>query len=72
VICIIDVGKYLVHLSKLTTFYPVLDVGKGANVILNVAEQLNDRLAKAGFTDIKLKKQDMKLNHTDKGGELVW
>lgn len=43
-----------------------------ARLIPNVAEQLNDRLAKAGFTDITLKKQDMNFNHTDKGGELMW
>jgi hypothetical protein len=51
----------------------VLEIGKMANVVLDVALTLDERLAKAGFTDIKLlKKQDMKLNHTDKGGELVW
>lgn len=38
----------------------------------DIARQLNNRLAEAGFVTITLKKQSMKYNHTDRGGELFW
>lgn len=42
------------------------------NLIIDVAVQLKDRLAKAGFTNIKEITQAMRFNHTDRVGELVW
>lgn len=43
-----------------------------AKTVPEVALQLHDRLTKAGFVDIRVKTVAMKLNHTDKGGELFW
>lgn len=37
-----------------------------------IAEELEERVAKAGFTDIEVKISDLPLNHSGKGGELLW
>lgn len=41
-------------------------------LVPGIALQLKDRLNKAGFIYRSEKKGILKMNHTDKGGELFW
>lgn len=50
----------------------VTEMTSANNMVGDIAIQLNNRLKEAGYTNITLKKQDMKFNHTDKGGKLFW
>lgn len=61
-------------LFKTTNFYyhQVLQMMAFAKTVPEVALELHERLTKAGFVNIKVKKVTMKLNHTDKGGKLFW
>lgn len=42
------------------------------NMPPKIAIELQDRLTKTGFVDVVLKMTPLKLNHTDKSGQLLW
>jgi hypothetical protein len=42
------------------------------NMVPKIAIELQDRLTRTGFVDVVLKMTPLKLNHTDKFGQLLW
>lgn len=50
----------------------VRSISVSRNIPPNVANELNDRLAKAGFIDIYEKVTDIPINHSGKVGQLLW
>lgn len=53
-------------------FYIVCEILVSKDMPTKVACQLEERLNKAGFTDFSQKMTPLKLNHTNKAGELLW
>lgn len=41
-------------------------------LVPDIGAHLKDRIEKAGFVNQKLHIFEFKMNHTDKGGQLVW